>query len=125
MDETSSYIDKRDPRTQPFTSAEFGNVWALHRAEVFNANDLTPFLREWKEWLAAHDAEVRAAVSQEDPDTQGWRMVYIERHNVRTAYERALAAEKERDDLARQLAEVRAGVVAEEPDSRSIAEMRW
>ena len=50
----------------------------------------SPTLREdWDRWLAAHDAEVRAQVSQEDPETQGWRMVYIERHNVRTAYERA------------------------------------
>ncbi len=55
-----SYIDGRDPRTQQFRAAEFGNTWAVHRGQVFDADDLTPFLREWKDWLATHDAGVRA-----------------------------------------------------------------
>lgn len=59
----------------------------------------------FREVIAAIEADVRSSVSAEDPDTQGWRMAYIERHNVRTAYERAITAEAERDDLARRLAE--------------------
>lgn len=50
--------DDRDPRTVPFSKAEFSNVWAVNRGEIFKTNDLTPFHEEFDSWLRGHDAEV-------------------------------------------------------------------
>lgn len=53
-----STVDSRDSRTVGFTAAEFGNAWAMSRAEAFGTNDLSSFQEEWSAWLKAHDAEV-------------------------------------------------------------------
>jgi hypothetical protein len=54
-----------DARTVPFTAAEFGVVWAIHRGKVFQTHNLGPFLAEWRAWLAAHDAELTERVRAE------------------------------------------------------------
>lgn len=68
------FIDSRDHRTVSFTSAEFGNAWAVHRGHVFQTNDLSPFQREWKEWLAAVRAEawLEGHAAGRDYQGDGW-----------------------------------------------------
>jgi hypothetical protein len=68
------FIDNRDNRTLPFNSAEFGNAWAVHRGKVFQDHDLTPFQREWQEWLANAKAEawLEGHTAGRDYQGDGW-----------------------------------------------------
>lgn len=63
------YVFEKDTRTVGFTSAEFGNAWAVSRGREFNTNMLSPFQEEWRSWLAAHDAKVRADQIEKDAAT--------------------------------------------------------
>lgn len=47
-----------ETRTTPFTEAEFSNVWAVNRGNMFGIHDLRPFHIEFQDWLF----KVKAAV---------------------------------------------------------------